>query len=153
MFYTVASVVIVLFSFVTSVRAVTCGNVTAFTDGTSPGDGWYCGEHFVQGGTTYCNYWSTGTDQFQGTECNLGQTSGTCVRSEHSPGLDSCTNEGTCADLPSGVYCGSDSRVNGVKHFRYYCDSGLAKPMYARPCAGSNNYCISTGAGNDYCAF
>ena len=154
--FTVITFIVVLLSITISVRA-DCGAVTSFTNGTYMGDGWYCGQHYIEGGTTWCNYWASKVgdiDQFQGTVCAYGSaTTGTCLRSEHSIGLDSCTDLGTCADLATGIYCGSDPRVKGLSYVRYYCDVSQAKPLYGRPCAGqgTGSECISTGTGNDHC--
>ena len=139
-------VLIFLFSTAETIYA-TCGSV--YSNGTAISGGWYCGDHLIEGGTTYCNYWyiqDGSGDQYQSYECSV-----TCVRSQHSPGLDSCTSEGTCFGLATGVYCGSDPRVKGISNALYFCDASQQKPLYAQPCAGNGAICVSTGTGNDYC--
>ena len=59
---------------------------------------------------------------------------------------DKCQNSGTCANVSTGNYCGSD-KISGDAHTLYRCES--SKPAGAKYCA---NGCVTAPSGqNDYC--
>lgn len=62
-------------------------------------------------------------------------------------GYDDKCVAGTCANVNTGNYCGSD-KINGDKNVLYRCES--SKPMGAKYCS---NGCVTAPSGyNDYCA-
>ena len=133
-------------------------DTTGISIGTALPGGWYCGQHLIEGGTTFCNYWYTEESwgpNFAAALCAPGSaTAGTCIRpggDDTSVGLDVCSNIGTCADLIEGSYCGYDTRVQGMSNIRYYCDGLQAKPLYGMECGGQNNKCIIDSPNSATC--
>jgi hypothetical protein len=109
--------------------------------GSCPRLGYYCGNDGLglnANNLYYCS--GTGATPTLKTACSF-----TCVTMP-SGYDDVCSTSGTCANVNTGDYCGTD-KINGDASTLYRCES--SKPAGAKKCV---NGCYTAAAGyNDYC--
>lgn len=109
--------------------------------GSCPNKGYYCGNDKLgkdANNLYYCS--AAGANPTLSTDCGF-----TC--SIMPSGYDDKCVSGTCSNVNTGYYCGSD-KIGGDKNTLYLCQN--SKPAGAKHCA---NGCVTAASGHDdYCA-
>lgn len=110
--------------------------------GSCPNKGYYCGNDKGLGKDAnnlyYCS--AAGATPSLSKDCGF-----TCTIMPS--GQDDKCGSGSCANVNTGYYCGSD-KIGGDKNTLYLCKS--SKPSGSKYCA---NGCVTASSGNDdYCA-
>lgn len=108
--------------------------------GSCPNKGYYCGNDKLGKDANNLYYCSgSGANPSISKDCSF-----TCVTMPSGQD-DKCTS-GTCSNVKTGYYCGSD-KINGDKNTLYLCKD--SKPAGAKYCS---NGCVTAPSGqDDYC--
>eukprot|EP01038_Epipyxis_sp_PR26KG_P015977 gene15977-21683_t len=124
-----------------STSDVECYLTAGGSSGSCPGLGYYCGNDGL-GKDANTLYYCSGA----GATPSAKSCSFTCVTMPKGQD-DVCSTSGTCKNVNTGYYCGSD-KVSGEAHTLYYCVS--SSPNGAKYCS---NGCHTAASGSDdYCS-